>query len=578
MNWTRILARIGAAVLLANASGGCAISRVRVDVGTELDASNGAVACVDPIAAEVGARVLARGGNAVDATVATAFALAVTWPAAGNIGGGGFLLYRAANGDASFVDYREIAPARATPTMFLDEHGAIDRYHVDLGFRPVGVPGTVAGLWLAHERFGALPWRELLEPAVRLAADGFVVSPALHDSIAGERDDLARFPESARIFLDEHGGALPAGARLRQPDLARSLARIAEDGPDAFYRGEIAARIVADSDAHGGLLALSDFAAYRAVERAPLVGRYRGRTIVCGPPPTAGGTFLLETLGQLAAFDLHAIDPDDDAELHLISEAMRRSFLDRALHLGDPDFVQDPVEWMTSPAHVDELARSIDRVRATKSDAIAGDLGGTLAPPESEQTTHISVVDRFGNAVANTYTLEDSWGAKVVAAGTGIVMNNEMHDFVVTPGKSDRDGAIGTAPNVIAPGKRMLSSMCPTIVVGADGALELVLGSPGGRTIPSTVIRVLTAEIDHGLAPRAAVDLGRLHQALYPDRLRLERRVDRGVRDRLAARGHAIEDVREQGDCHAILRDPATGRLVAVADRRIAGGVAAPAR
>jgi len=552
---------------------GCTQLPKTVVVGTDADASEGCVVCVEPHAARIGAEVLARGGHAVDAAVATAFALAVTWPEAGNIGGGGFMLVRESSGDAAFVDYREMAPAAATPTMFLDAAGEVDAHHVRLGFRPVGVPGTVAGLWEAHQRYGRLPWSELVDPARRLAEDGIVVDVALAGSIGGAAEELALCPEAAAIFLDATGAALAEGARLVQLDLARTLGLIAQGGRGAFYEGPIAGRIADDAEKRGGVMTRSDLAAYRAVVREPLVGSYRGFSILCGPPPTSGGCVLLQALNILEGFDLAAMGASSADELHLLGEASRRAFLDRARWLGDPDFVTAPVDRLTDKAYAAELRASVDPRRATPSDRLAGDLEGTL-PLEGESTTHFSVVDRDGNAVSNTYTLEESWGAKTVAAGTGVVMNNEMHDFNVTPGRSTRTGRVGTAPNTIAPGKRMLSSMCPAIVT-RDEDLILVAGSPGGRTIPSTVLRVVTGVIDHGLSARAAVDLPRVHHGLYPDRLSVEGAIDPSTRADLAARGHELRAREAQGDAHVVGPGARVGALVGAADLRRAGAVGA---
>lgn len=548
----------------------CSTPVFDVVVASSAPATDGAVVCVEPLAASAGARVLADGGNAIDAAVATALALAVTWPEAGNLGGGGFMLVRLADGTSSFVDYREKAPNAAGPDLFLDEQGEVDPHHVRLGFRPVGVPGTVAGLALVHDRFGRLPWARLVQPAIQLAEAGFKVSPALATSIASAARELALCDRARAVFLHPDGSPLEEGERLRQVDLAWSLKRIAAMGRDAFYTGMIARRIVADSEKRGGILQLEDFQAYEAVVREPLSGTYRGYEVIAGPPPTGGGAILLESLNQLEQFELGRLEPGSARELHLLGEVLRRAFLDRALHLGDSDFVAVPLDRLVSKEHALGLAAGIDPHRASTSDSIAGDLAGTLLPAESDSTTHFSVIDRDGNAVSNTYTLEESWGAKVVASGTGIVLNNEMHDFNVQPGVSSRAGRVGTAPNLIAPGKRMLSSMCPVILT-RDRQLFLVAGSPGGRTIPSTVLRVVTAVIDHRLHPADAVRLARVHHGLYPDLLSIEERASIATVRSLESMGHSIRRRRRQGDCHVIGRHPDTGRFIAVADDRLAG-------
>jgi len=575
------MARVAAVGSLILTLAACSLSTARSTArsapsraGLNVDASRGAVVSVCPIASEVGAEVLERGGNAVDAAIATAFALAVTWPEAGNIGGGGFLLHRAADGERSFVDYRERAPGSATPDLFLDETGEVDPYHVRRGFRPVGVPGTVAGMALAHQKFGSRPWDELVRPAVLLAREGFVISRSLEASIEGAVEDLAEDPEASRIFLDQTGRPRRAGSVLVQSDLADSLARIEAGGAAGFYRSVTAERIVKASQAAGGPHAMSDFEAYQAVIREPLVGHYRGYEVLAGPPPTSGGQILIGSLNILEGYDLASLGAGSAEELHLLGEALRRSFVDRALHLGDPDFVTVPIDRLISKEHAERWRESIDPSRATPSDDIAGDLAGTLED-ESPSTTHFSVVDRFGNAVANTYTLEESWGSKMVAPGTGIVLNNEIHDFNVQPGTSTRKGRFGTAPNTIRPYKRPLSSMCP-VIVARDGELRLVTGSPGGRTIPSTVLRIVTATIDHAMSPADAARIPRIHHGLYPDELRVEESLDSGEIEALRAMGHVVQTREKQGDGHTVGIEPDTGALVGAADHRRQGGAAAP--
>ncbi|MFH0944706.1 MAG: gamma-glutamyltransferase [Planctomycetota bacterium] len=558
-------------VLLVAALTGCLTTSSQVRVGRVLPVEGGAVVSVDPLASRIGGEVLARGGSAVDAAVATALALAVTWPEAGNLGGGGFMLVRQSEGSAVFIDYREKAPLLARPDMFLNEAGVVDPVKERLGYLPVGVPGTVAGLFRAHQEFGRLPWRELVLPAVELAEGGFEIGPALEKSLASAAKELARCEEARAIFFDEQGQPLAKGALLVQADLGRSLRLIAEQGRDAFYAGPIAEMVVSDSGERGGLLSREDFARYEAVMREPLRGSYRGFEILAGPPPTSGGTVLLESLNQLEQFDLASLPAGSAAELHLLAEAQRRSFLDRARFLGDPDFVRNPLDRLLDKSYGRLLGSGIDLTRATPSDTLALDLDGTLPPPESEQTTHFSVIDADGNAVSNTYTLEESWGARTVARGTGILLNNQMHDFNVDPGRSTRKGRIGTVPNTIRPEKRMLSSMCPVILT-RQGRPYLVAGSPGGRSIPSTVLRVVTGMVDHALSPAHAVELSRVHHGLYPDLLLIEQSSGAEVMSRLAELGHTLKKTERQGDCHAIGWDPETGGLQAAADDRLNGG------
>jgi gamma-glutamyltranspeptidase / glutathione hydrolase len=527
-----------------------------------VEGKNGMVVSVSAPASDAGLAMLKRGGNAVDAAVTVAFALAVTYPAAGNIGGGGFLLVHPApgKGDPTVIEYRETAPARATRDMFA-------RGGRELGHRVVGVPGTVRGLALAHQRFGKLPWKDLVLPAVRLARDGFAIDAQLAgslNSIVGQSQD---FPELCRVFGKPGGkSGWREGDRLVQPDLARTLRLIAEQGPEAFYKGAIADRIAAEMKAGGGLITKEDLAGYRAVERAPVRGSYRGHDVYAPPPPSSGGVCLVEMLNTLANFDLRKQGRWSPATLHLLIETMRRAFCDRARYLGDPAFAKIPAH-LTTREHGRKLAKEINPEKATRSEDLARDV--PLAP-EGDSTTHFSVIDRDGMAVANTYTLERSYGSRVVVKGAGFLLNNEMLDFNWRPGHTDREGAIGTAPNLIAPGKRMLSSQTPT-VVAKDGKVELVTGSPGNRSIINTVLCVLVNVLDFDMDIQAAVDAPRLHHQWFPDVARLEKAADfpEAVR-RLRAMGHRVLGAR-QGDAHSIRVDPRTGRYLGAADGRISG-------
>ena len=474
----------------------------------------GAVACVSPAAADVGAATLRRGGTAVDAAVAVGFALAVSWPEAGNIGGGGFMLVHPKNAAPAFFDYRETAPAAATPTMFADR---IDWTSA----KTAGVPGSVRGLALAHRRFGKLPWADVVRPAVKLAAEGFAVTPALAGSLNRVlADTRVTDAEFRRVFARPKGGEWKAGDTLTQPDLAATLTAIAESGADAFYTGELADKLAATMSAAGGIMTAADLAGYAAKERAPVVGRYRGVTVVTAPPPSSGGLVLLSILGQLERFDL-AVSPRDSARTaHLLSEAMRRAYRDRAAGLGDPDFSPVPKELFT-PERARRLAETIDPDCATPSLSLLGGIPFTPAPAESDQTTHYSVADSSGMAVSTTTTLENSFGCRVVVRGAGYILNNEMTDFNHRPGVTDAAGRIGTPPNVAAPGKRMLSSMCPTILA-RGGVPVLVTGSPGGRTIPNTVACVVVNAIDYKMTPRQMVDAPRSHHQWFPDELSVE--------------------------------------------------------
>lgn len=527
-----------------------------------LEAASGVVVSVSPLASDIGLQVLKDGGTAVDAAVATAFALAVTWPAAGNIGGGGFMMVYPGPGQKPVcVEYRETAPMAATERM-LEHYARLD------GHITCGTPGTVAGLALAHRKYGKLPWRRLVLPAAKLAGEGFQVNAALAASLNGVLKEARQFAELQRVFAPPRGrDRWEPGDRLVQPELARTLQRIADEGPDAFYRGPIADLFVAEMKAGGGLVAKEDLAAYRANVREPIHGTYRGYDVYGPPPPSSGGICLVEMLNILERFDL---SPRSPAAMHLMIEAMRRAYCDRARHLGDADFVKIP-QHLTSKEHAKKLADQIDHNRATPSENLAPDI--PLAD-ESPETTHFSIVDRSGMAVSNTYTLENAYGCRIVVRGAGFLLNNEMTDFNRIAGRTDRKGAIGTPPNRIAPGKRMLSSQTPTLVC-RDGRLILVVGSPGGRTIINTVLSILVNVIDGKMSVREAVDAPRLHHQWLPDTVRFEglnQPEHAAAIERLKQMGHRFDpNSPKQGDAHCIWIDPQTGRYRGAADFRIDG-------
>jgi gamma-glutamyltranspeptidase/glutathione hydrolase len=521
----------------------------------------GVVVSVSPPASEVGEAVLARGGNAVDAAVAVGFALAVTWPEAGNIGGGGFMLIRPAGAKSEpiVVDYREKAPAAATKDLFVKNKRTP---HLT-----VGVPGSVAGLVLAHRKYGKLQWKDLVAPAVALADEGFAIDGALAGSL---NRGLARgkaFPELLRVFGKNGGKSRwQSGDRLVQKELAQTLRRIAENGADGFYQGKTAELLVAEMKAGGGLITREDLTAYSAKPRAPIHGTFRGKNVYGPPPPSGGGICLVEMLNILENFDLKKQGRYSAATLHLVAETMRRAYRDRAAYLGDSDFVKIPTH-LTSKEYASKLAKSIDAGKATPSAALAGDI--PLAE-EKKHTTHYSVIDSAGMAVSTTTTLEDSFGSKVVVRGAGFLLNNEMTDFNLTPGVTTRTGPIGTEPNQIAPGKRMLSSMTPLIVV-KDGKPILVTGSPGGRTITNTVLWVTLGVLEFDLRLRDAVYGPRLHQQWFPDQIQMEAKLAEKYPDvvaELTKRGHKIARVRSQGDAHSIWLDPKTGKYEGVTDPR----------
>ncbi|MGB0069065.1 MAG: gamma-glutamyltransferase [Isosphaeraceae bacterium] len=529
-------------------------------------------------AADVGWNVLRAGGNAIDAAVATAFALAVTVPEAGNLGGGGFLVaYLADRREVVTVDFRETAPRSASPRMYLDSDDKPRPRH-RAGAWAAGVPGTVRGLGLAHARWGKLAWADLVQPAARLAREGFPISADLAGSLnsqlgeqkntkTGHRDDRARladFTESVSAFARPDGAAWKAGDRLIQSDLAATLQRIAAAGPDEFYTGRTAQLIARYMEEKDGRITADDLAAYQARLRPPVHTTFRGCAVWSMGPPSSGGVVLSQMLNILERFDLKADGAQAPRTVHRITEAMRRAFFTRAESLGDPDFVAVATNELVSKAAADKLARSIGD-RATPSAALAP---FAVLPAESDHTTHFSTIDAAGNAVALTYTLEDSYGAKAVVAGAGFLLNNEMGDFNLIPGRTDTSGRIGTPANIIAPGKRMLSSMTPAIVL-RNGKVRIVTGSPGGRTIPNTTLWVILGVLEFGLDPRAAVDAPRTHHQWFPDVLLLEGESwTETVRAELAAMGHHWRSTDRLGIANTIVVDPSTGQVHGIADRR----------
>lgn len=525
-------------------------------------ARRGMVVSQNQVASRVGARVLEEGGNAVDAAVATAFALAVIHPTAGNIGGGGFLLFRPAQGDPVAFDFREAAPKAATPDMFLRD-GLYDRVVHHDGYLSIGVPGTVAGLHLAWKQRGRLPWKRLVGPAIALARDGFVVTPGLSSSLKSVLPQMNKYPASLRQFSKD-GVPYEPGEMLRQPDLARTLERIAERGPAGFYEGETADLIVKEMRAGGGLITAEDLLKYRTVERVPLRGSYRGVEITAMPPPTSGGTALIEMLNILEGYEIGDLGFGSAAVLHLMVESMRRAYADRARHLGDPEFNRDmPIARLIAKEYAAALRKTIDRAQASPSSPASFEW-----PAESDETTHLSVVDRDRGAVALTFTLEGGYGSRIVVPGAGFLLNNEMGDFNAGPGLTDDKGLIGTPPNLAAPGKRMLSSMTPTIL-SRDGKLLMVTGSPGGRTIINTVLQTILNVVDFGMNVQEAVDAPRIHHQWLPDRVSYERHgVSPDTLSILKSLGHILTPVRSQGIVQAIVYDAQTDFLEAGSDRR----------
>ena len=531
----------------------------------------GLVISSSSIASDVGAGILRRGGNAVDAAVATAFALAVTYPGAGNIGGGGFMVVRLKNGTATTIDYRERAPLRSTQTMYLDANGKIDRKLTATGYLAPGVPGTVRGLALAHSKYGRLPWRDVVMPAAQLATKGFPLDSELARSLDREVAQAMRpYPASTAAY-GKSAGSWQAGDTIVLADLGRTLTAIATRGPDVFYKGWIADSIAADMHRNGGLITKNDLAAYRAKERSPVRGRYHGYDIVTMPPPSSGGIAMVEMLNILSHFDLQQQGRWSPETLHLMIEAMRRAYVDRARYLGDPDFVKMPLARLTSTTYAAALASHIDRSKATSSVELGKDIvTPTGVATESDETTQFSIVDTDGNAVSNTFTLEGGYGSHVVVRGAGFLLNNEMGDFNKKPGETNVQGDIGTPANVIAPGKRMLSSMSPTIVT-KNGKLFMVTGSPGGRTIINTVMEVVLNATGFGMNAREAIDAPRLHHQWLPDVATFERdALPDSTVARLRAMGHTVEQRGRQGDAHTIIFDAKTRTAYGANDRRSA--------
>lgn len=515
----------------------------------------------EPLASDAGVEILRAGGNAVDAAVAVGFALAVTDPRAGNIGGGGFMLIRMATGEAVVVDYREEAPGAATPTMYLDARGEPIAAASRIGPLAAGVPGTVAGLALAEEKYGKLGLARVLAPAIRLAGEGFLVSFTLAQSFKQDEEHLSRFAESRRIFL-RGGEPYEPGEVFRQPDLARTLHMIAALGPDAFYRGPVAMDIASTMKSLGGLISLDDLAHYQAKLRKPLVGEFRGYTIVTVPPPSSGGVALLEMLNVLEPLDLGP--PNSFQSMHLVAETMRRAYADRAAYMGDTDFVPAPVQGLLSPKYAAKLREEILQAKAE-----APVVAGHPASFEAADTTHYSVVDADGNAVSNTYTLNGYYGSGVTVEGAGFLLNNEMDDFAAKPGTANMFGLVQGEANAVGPHKRPLSSMTPTIVLSsgapageagkpAGPRVRLVLGSPGGGTIINSVLEVILNVLVYKMDVQMAVSAPRYHDQWMPDRIDLERfGFSADTIQKLHDAGYQTRFVENLGDVDAIEIKPA---------------------
>ncbi len=530
-------------------------------------ARHGMVASTSEIASRVGVDIMKKGGNAVDAAVAVALAMAVTWPAAGNLGGGGFMLIRKADGTSEAIDYRETAPLAASRDMYLDAGGKIVKGASTDGYKAIGVPGTVAGLMLVHKRHGKLKWSELVEPARKLAAGGFIVTAFL-DGVFHDREALKKlepWPESSRIFLRD-GRIYTMGERFKQPELAATLARI-QANPRDFYEGVTARRIVADMRAHGGLITMQDLREYKPAIRKPLHGSYRGHEFVVMPPPSSGGIAMIEMLQMLEKYDLASTGWQSARYLHLVTEVMRRAFADRAEFLGDPDFTKLPVSALTSPGFAEERRKTIDLDHASNSkDVRAGD----PVPFEKTDTTHFSVVDAEGNMVSNTYTLNDWFGAGVTAKGTGILLNDEMDDFTSQPGAPNVYQLIQSEKNAIGPKKRPLSSMTPLIML-QDGKPWFAVGAAGGPRIISTVLEIVLAVVDFHVSLQEALDAGRIHHQWMPDEIYWEPNgTNADSRSVLEKMGHKFHErpLEHISDANAVMIDPKTGLRKGAGDPR----------
>lgn len=554
----KILAKVFVlATVIVSASTAVAQQPVAIiDYGARQHATvdtQGMVAVQNAIAAEVGAAVLADGGNAVDAAVAVGMTLAVTLPRAGNIGGGGFMMVYLAEEDRTVaIDYREAAPLAAGRDVFLDENGDVDNQLARFSYRSAGVPGTVAGMHHALTRYGTLSWADALAPAIAVAEQGMRVSPDLAAALSRRQQWLGRDPATLKTFYKEGGEPYATGDVLRQPELAETLRRIAEDGPDAFYKGPIADLIVAAMIDNDGLMTHEDLARYRAVEREPIVGSYRGLEIVSMPPPSSGGVLLVQMLNVLERFDIAESGFGSARTIHLMTEAMRQAYADRSRHLGDPDFWEAPIAWLADKRYAATIAEAIDPNEARDSRKV---LPGLDPGYESPDTTHYGVMDASGNAVVNTYTLNFSYGSGITIPGAGFLLNNEMDDFSAKPGAPNGYGLLGGDANAIEPGKRPLSSMTPTFVF-KDGKPWIATGSPGGSRIITTVLQVIVNLVDHGMSPADAVAAPRFHHQWLPDRLFLEAGFSPDTVSLLRNLGHDVDERRRtMGSAQTVVWD-----------------------
>lgn len=532
-------------------------------------AREGMVVSESAYATRAGLDVLREGGNAVDAAVTVGFTMAVTFPRAGNLGGGGFMLiYLPGTNEAVAIDYREKAPLAAQRRMFLDEKGAVDEGKTRKSITSSGVPGTVAGLTLALEKYGTIPLERALRPAIELAESGFPVDEETIRSLARAKERMNSSPESMKIFFKSGGESYNPGELLIQKDLAKSLGEIADSGPDAFYKGDVAEKIAGFMKENGGLITKKDLSSYKAVLRKPVHGTYRSYEIYSMPPPSSGGVLLIEMLNMLENFPLGSYGHNSARAVHVMAECMKRAYADRSMYLGDPDFAEVPVSRLTSKEYARVLSAGIDPDRATPGERISP---GGPAGREGGNTTHFSVTDKWGNSVSNTYTLNFSYGSGITVPGTGILLNNEMDDFSITPGVPNAYGLTGGDYNALEPGKRMLSSMTPTIVL-RDEKPFLITGSPGGSLIITTVLQILTNVIDFGMNVSEATNAVRVHHQWLPDELRVEKGLGADTANLLTKMGYKIVTGDTMGVAESIMK--AGGYIYGAADPRRPGGLA----
>ncbi|MBE8167011.1 MAG: gamma-glutamyltransferase [Shewanella sp.] len=512
-------------------------------------AKHGMVSSQEALASKIGVEILKQGGNAVDAAVAVGFALAVTLPRAGNLGGGGFMLvYLADKKKTIAIDYREMAPSKAHKDIFLDEHGNADsRLSREHGLA-VGVPGTVLGLTHALDKYGTMTLKQVITPALKLAKYGIKVTPDLAISLAATKRRISQWPSSAEIFYKKNGENYQIGDSLIQTDLSQSFELIVRHGADGFYKGKIAKKIVSAVQNAGGIMTLADLENYTVAERKPVSGTYRGYNVVSMPPPSSGGVHIIEMLNVLENYPIDKLGHNTAQTIHLMSETMKRAYADRSEFLGDPDFTQVPLKQLTSKKYAKDIAKSIAINKTTPSEEIKP---GKLAPYESDQTTHFSVVDKWGNAVSNTYTLNFSYGSGLVAKGTGIMLNNEMDDFSAKAGVPNGYGLIGGSANEVHGGKRPLSSMSPTIVFKHDKPF-IVTGSPGGSRIITTTLQIIMNVIDHGMNIAEATNAPRIHHQWLPDEIRVEKSLNGDTIRLLREKGHSVKVKSSMGSTQSI--------------------------